>query len=134
MIARERLLLLAFFGLILAGAAGARPLFALAGGVVGAVVGLLAVGRVRRFSTRMDARLGPDPARDRRFSLRRVLVRAGVHLGVLSVALFSTAVVPFLGDDLFAAAAAGLTAFPAVLTGAHLRPALPRRRGALPPA
>lgn len=133
MTARERLVLLAFFGLILAAAVGARTVFGTVGAVAGAGLGVLAVGRLTRVNARMDARLGAEPATARAFSWRRVLTRAVVHLAVLGVALVLTAVIPFVGDELFVGAAAALTAFPAVVTAAGLRGSLPRRR-TLPPA
>jgi hypothetical protein len=51
----------------------------------------------------------------------RVAVRAGLHLLVLGGLLLSTVFVPFVGDELYAAASATVTGFAAVLTAARLR-------------
>ena len=117
----ERLLLVAFFGVVLVLLAGAEPTATALGGVAGLGAGVVAAGRVRRLSARMDARLGPDDARPTGFALRRPAVRAGAHVVMLGGLLLTTAVVPFVGDELYAGSAAAATAFPLVLTAARLR-------------
>lgn len=117
----ERLLLLAFFALLLALLVYARPVPALVGGLAGAVAGVLVAGRVRRLSARMDDRLGSDPVLVRGVRPRSLGLRAGAHLVVLVLLLFGIAFVPFIGDDLFIGAAAGVTTLPAVLTAWRLR-------------
>lgn len=117
----ERLLLLGFFTVLLA-LLGARELTATAiGAAAGAVPGLAVAGRLHRLSGRMDARLGIVEQRPRGVRPRRLLVRGGLHLGVLAVLWLSTVVVPFVGDEIFAACAGGVTALAAVLTASGLR-------------
>lgn len=118
---RERLLLLAFFTALLVLLVRDEPEAAAVGGVAGAVAGVLLSGRLRRLSSRMDARLGADERRPTTFSARRPLVRAAVQLAVLGGLLVTTVFVPFVGDELFAGAAAAVTALPAVVTAARLR-------------
>jgi len=118
---RERLLLLVFFGVVLAVVARNEPVATAIGGVAGAGLGVLVSGRLQRLSRRMDDRLGADPVRPQGFSLRRPLVRAGLQVLVLGGLLLSTVFVPFIGDELYAASAAAVTALPAVLTAARLR-------------
>ncbi|MDP9466545.1 MAG: hypothetical protein M3P31_04805, partial [Actinomycetota bacterium] len=55
------------------------------------------------------------------FVVRRPLARAGVQVVVLGGLFVTTVFVPFVGDELFAGVAAGVTAFPLVLTAARLR-------------
>lgn len=117
----ERLLLLAFFAVVVALLASARPVPALVGGTGGAVVGVLLAGRLRRLSARMDERLGSDPVGVRGVRPRSLALRAGAHVGVLLVLLLGVAFVPFIGDDLFIGTAAGATTLPAVLTAWRLR-------------
>lgn len=117
----ERLLLLVFFTVVLV-LLGREELTSTAlGTLAGGVPALLAAGRLRRLSGRMDARL--RTVEERRTGLRpgRVAVRAGLHLLVLGGLLLTTVFVPFVGDELFAAAAAAVTGFAAVLTAARLR-------------
>ena len=118
---RERLLLLAFFGVVLALLARGEPTSTAVGGVAGAVAGVLLSGRLRRMSRRMDDRLGADEPAVTAFSLRRPLLRAAVLLAVLAGLLVATVFVPFIGDELYAGSAAAVTALPAVLTLARLR-------------
>jgi len=118
---RERLLLLTFFAVALVLLARPEPVAAAVGGVAGAGLGVLVSGRLHRLSRRMDDRLGSDPAPRSGFSWRRPLVRAGLQLLVLGGLLLSTVFVPFVGDELYAASAAAVTALPAVLTAVRLR-------------
>lgn len=118
---RERVLLLAFFAVVLTLVARSEPVAAAVGGVAGAAAGVLVSGRLQRLGRRMDERLGAEPARRPGFSLRRPLVRAGLQVLVLGGLLLSTVFVPFIGDELYAASAAAVTALPAVLTAARLR-------------
>lgn len=117
---RERVLLLAFFAVVLAVLVRDEPEAAAVGAVAGGGLGVLASGRLQRLSRRMDDRLGEQPAQPV-FSWRRPLVRAGVQLVVLAGLLLTTVFVPFIGDELYAGSAAALTALPAVLTAARLR-------------
>jgi hypothetical protein len=118
----ERLVLLAFFVALLAVLGGWEPTAAAIGGVAGAGAGVAVAGRSRRLRERIDARLGPDdsPA-PTGFAVRRPAVRAGVQVVVLGGLFVTTIFVPFVGDELFVGAAAGVTAFPLVLTAARLR-------------
>ena len=118
----ERLLLIAFFVAVLALLAWAEPT-ATALGTAGGVVAGVAVGaRLRSVSTRVDARIGPDetaPATG--FALRRPLLSAGAHLAILGGLLLVTFFVPFVGDELYAVTAGGVTALAAVVTAGRLR-------------
>ena len=114
----ERLLLIAFFAVVLSVLGGWEPTAAALGGVAGAGAGVAAAGRVARLRTRIDARLGPDDAPATGFAVRRPLARAGVHGVVLGGLFVTTVVVPFVGDELFVGSAAAVTAFPLVLTAA----------------
>ena len=117
----ERLLLLVFFGVVLAVLArGELPATAL-GAVAGAVPAVAVGGRLRRLSGRMDAKLGVVEERPRGVRPVRVGVRAGLHLLVLGGLLLSTVFIPFIGDELYAGAAAAATGFAAVLTAWRLR-------------
>ena len=118
----ERLLLLALFAVLLAVLGGWEPTATAVGGVAGAGAGVVVAGRSRRIRERIDATLGPDdsPA-PTGFALRRPAVRAGVQVVVLGGLFVTTIVVPFVGDELFAGAAAGVTALPLVVTAARLR-------------
>jgi hypothetical protein len=118
----ERLVLLAFFAAVLSVLGGWESTATAVGGVAGAGAGVAVVGRSRRLTERIDARLGPDdsPA-PTGFEVRRPLARAGVQVVVLGGLFVTTAFVPFVGDEVFAGAAAGATAFPLVLTAARLR-------------
>lgn len=117
----ERLLLLLFFTVVLVLLGRSEVTSTAVGAIAGAVPATLAAGRLKRLSSRMDARLGV--VEERRTGLRpaRVLVRAGLHLLVLGGLLLTTVFVPFVGDELYAAAAAAVTGFAAVLTAARLR-------------
>ena len=117
---RERVLLLAFFAVVLALVARSEPGAAAVGAVAGGGLGVLVSGRLHRLSRRMDDRLGEQPAQPG-FSWRRPLVRAAAQLLVLAGLLLTTVFVPFVGDELYAASAAAVTALPAVLTAARLR-------------
>ena len=117
----ERLLLLAFFAVVLAGVGSLALTSTALGALAGAVPGVLAAGRLRRLSARMDARLGIVEERPRGLRPRRLAVRAGVHVLVLGALLLTTVVVPFVGDELFAGGAAAVTAFAAVLTATRIR-------------
>ena len=118
----ERLLLIAFFAVVLSLLGGWEPTAAAIGGVAGAGAGVAVAGRSRRLSERIDARLGPDdsPA-PTGFAVRRPGARAGVQVVVLGGLFVTTVFVPFVGDELFAGAAAGVTALPLVVTAARLR-------------
>ena len=117
----ERLLLLVFFGGLLF-LLGRTELAATAtGAAAGVVAGVVVSGRLRRLGKRMDDRLGQDDAAATGFRLRRLLVRAGGQLVVLGGLFLTTVFVPFIGDELYAASAAAVTALPAVLTAARLR-------------
>jgi hypothetical protein len=117
----ERLLLLAFFVVVLVVLGSSELASTAVGAVAGAVPAALAAGRLKRLSSRMDARLGE--VEQRRTGLRPapVVVRAGLHLLVLGGLLLATVFIPFIGDELYAAAAAFVTAGAAVLTAARLR-------------
>lgn len=118
----ERLLLLAFLAALIAVLASHERTATAVGGVAGAVAGIAVAGRVRRLSSRMDARLGiEEPPSPRRVRLRAVALRAAAQLCLLGGLLVSTVFVPFVGDELFAGSAAAVTALPAVLTAAGLR-------------
>jgi hypothetical protein len=116
----ERIALLAVLGLLLAGLIGVAPVAGGAGAVGGAAAGVLASGRLRRLSSRMDDRLGTAPARTG-FRPRALVVRVVVQLGLLGALLLGLGLLPFVGDELFAATGAVVTAFPAVLTARGLR-------------
>ena len=118
----ERLLLMALFAGLLSVLGGWEPTATAVGGVAGAGTGVAVAGRSRRLTERIDAVLGPDdsPA-PTGFALRRPLARAGVQAVALGGLFVTTLFVPFVGDELFAGAAAGATAFPLVLTAARLR-------------
>ena len=117
----ERLLLLAFFAGVLA-LVGWRELEpTVVGGLAGAAAGVVVAGRLRRLGGRMDARLGIVEQPRRGVRVRTVAVRAGLHVAVLATITLSTLFVPFVGDELTAAAASAVTALAAVLTGARLR-------------
>lgn len=118
----ERLLLVAFFAVLLSVLGGWEQTATAIGGVAGAGAGVAVAGRSRRLTERIDAKLGPDdsPA-PTGFSLRRPLARAAVHGAVVGGLFVTTIVVPFVGDELFAGAAAGATAFPLVITTARMR-------------
>lgn len=116
----ERLALLGFFALVVAGALALAPVAGALGAVGGAAGGFVVVPRLGRLRSRIDATLGAD---DLATGLRprRLLVRVVAHLAVLAVLLVTTILIPFIGDELFAAAAAAVTAFPFVVTAARLR-------------
>jgi ABC-type uncharacterized transport system permease subunit len=117
----ERIVLLGFFAAVLALLASSRPLSALLGGLAGAAAGVVLAGRVRRLSKRMDERLGSDPVQVRGIRPRSLALRAGAHLAGLGLLLLGVGLVPFVGDELFVALAAGATTLPAVLTAWRLR-------------
>ena len=117
----ERLLLLAFFAVVLLVLTQRELTSAVVGAVLGAVPAVLLAGRLQRLSGRMDRRLGTVEERRRGVRPAVVGVRAGLHLLVLGVLLLSTLVVPFVGDELYAASAAAVTAGAGVLTAARLR-------------
>ena len=117
----ERLLLLVFFAVVLVLLGRTELTSTAVGFVAGGVPALLTAGRLKRLSGRMDARLGVVEKRRTGLRLRPVVSRAALHLLVLGGLLLSTVFVPFIGDELYAAAAAAVTAFAAVLTAARLR-------------
>lgn len=117
----ERLLLLAFLAVVLAAVGSGEPTATAVGAVGGAVPAVVVSGRLMRLSGRMDARLGIVEEAPRGVRLRRVVLRAGLHLMVLGGLLVTTLLVPFVGDELFAAGAGAATAAAAVLTAARLR-------------
>jgi hypothetical protein len=116
----ERLALVAYFVLLLVLLATQARLATAAGAVGGAAVGLTVVPRLHRLRGRMEARLGADEA-GHGLRPRRLGIRIGIHLAVLAVLLVPTVLIPFVGDELFAAVAAAATGFPLVLTAARLR-------------
>lgn len=118
---RERLLLIAFFAVVLVLLGRSELTSTLLGGVAGAVLGVLLSGRLRRMSRRIDDRIGADEPAASGFSWRRPVLRAGLLLLVLGDLLVTTVFVPFVGDELYAGSAALVTALPAVLTLARLR-------------
>ena len=120
----ERLLLLIFFLLIIAAMVQVAPLYGAAGAVTGLAAGLAVTGRLGRLRNRMDAKLGAELGADAvrtGFRLRPVLLRTVAQLLVIGSLVVPTLFVPFIGDELFAGAAAFLTAVPLVLTAARLR-------------
>ena len=117
----ERLLLLAWFVVVLAVLAGAEPEATAIGGVVGVGAGVAAAARVRRVRSRIDARIGPHEDRPTGFRPRRPALNAGAHLLLLAGLFLTTAFVPFVGRELYAGAAAAVTGLPLVLTAAALR-------------
>lgn len=117
----ERLLLLAFFAALLVVLARSEPAATAVGAVAGAVPAGLVSGRITRLSRRMDARLGTVEEVPRGVHPRRLAARAGLHLLVLGGLLLTTVLVPFVGDELFAASAGFTTAGAAVLTASRLR-------------
>ena len=117
----DRLLLLAFFVGILVLLARDELTATGVGAVAGAVSAALLAGRLKRLSGRMDATLGVVEQRPRGIGVRRVGTRAVLHLVVLAGLWLTTIVVPFVGDELYAAAAGATTAGAAVLTAARLR-------------
>ena len=117
----ERLLLLVFFTAVIVVLSREELTSTGIGAVAGAVAAALVAGRLRRLSGRMDARLGAVDVRPRGLRPGRVAVRAGLHLALLGGLLLTTVFVPFVGDELFAGAAAGVTAAAAVLTAARLQ-------------
>ena len=118
----ERLALLGYFAVVVLLLATQALLWTVAGAVAGVVAGVAVAGRLGRLSQRMDAKLGTDPVvAVRGFRLRRVVPRIVVHLGVLFLLLLPTFLVPFVGDQVFAALAASATAFPFVVTTRRLR-------------
>ena len=117
----ERLLLIAFFAVVLSVLGGSEHTATAIGAVTGIAAGVAASGRLHRLSARMDARLGPDEDQRAGFAVRRPAVRAGAHLVVLAGLFVVTVFVPFIGDELYAGAAAAVTAFPLVLTASRLR-------------
>ena len=118
----ERLVLLAFLAVVLALLGGWEQAATAVGGVAGAGAGVVVAGRSKRLTERIDAKLGPDDSlAPTGFQPRRPLARAGLQVVVLGGLFVTTIFVPFVGDELFAGAAAGVTAFPLVLTAARLR-------------
>lgn len=116
----ERLVLLGFFALVVAGLLALAPVAAALGTVAGAAAGFVVVPRLGRLRSRVDAALGAD-APVTGLHPRRLATRVVAQLAVLAVLLVTTIVVPFVGDELFAAAGAAATAFPLVVTAARLR-------------
>jgi predicted PurR-regulated permease PerM len=116
----ERLALLVFFVLVVAGLATQAAVSTAIGAVAGLAAGLVVAPRVSRLRRRVDARMGADEVA-RGFRPRRLGVRVVAHLAVLAALLVLTVLIPFIGDELFAGLAAGATALPFVLTGARLR-------------
>ena len=117
----ERLLLLAFFAGLLALLGWTEPSATAFGAVAGAVTALAGARRLDRLRTRMDSRLGIVEGTPRGVRPTLLAVRVGLHLLVLGTLLLTTAFVPFDGDEVFAAAAAGATSFATVLTAWRLR-------------
>jgi hypothetical protein len=117
----ERLVLLLFFAGLL-GLLGYLELEATVfGAVAGAVPGVVVAARLKRISSRMDARLGTVDTVPKGFRPVQVIVRGGVHLAVLAGLLVPTIFLPFVGDELFAGSCAAVTALAAVVTASRLR-------------
>ena len=117
----ERLLLIAFFAVLLSVLGGWEQTATAIGGVAGAGAGVAVASRSKRLTERIDAKLGPDDSSaPTGFELRRPLARAAVQTAVVGGLFVTTVFVPFVGDELFAGAAAGATAFPLVITAARL--------------
>jgi hypothetical protein len=116
----ERLALLGFFGAVVALLATQAPLATGVGALAGVAAGVVVAPRMSRLRSRIDATVGADSA-PRGFRPRRVAARIAVHLVVLGALLVSTFLIPFVGDELFAALAAAATGLPLVLTAARLR-------------
>lgn len=116
----ERLLLLAFFILIIVGTVKLAPIFGTVGAVIGLLFGVAVAGRIGRLRGRINAKLEAGDAPRTGLALRRVASRVVVHLLVLGALVLPTVIVPFIGDELFAGAAAFVTAVPLVLTAARL--------------
>jgi hypothetical protein len=116
----ERLLLLVFFAGLVALLARGAPVATAIGTVAGLAAGVVVAPRVGRLRSRIDSRMGADaPATGIR--PRRLLSRVVAHLVVLGVLLVSTVLIPFIGDELFAALAAAATGLPFVVTASRLR-------------
>lgn len=122
----ERLVVTVLLSALVVALVSRQPVAGLLGAFAGGVLGYALVGRLRRLRRRVDARLGADEPVPGRLPLRPAVVvrRMVLQLGLLGVLVLTTALVPFAGDDAFAAVAAAVTALPAVLTAERL---LPRR-------
>ena len=116
----ERLALLAWFALVVVLLASQALVWTAAGVVAGVVAGVALAGRLGRLRSRMDATLGADPVATG-FRPRRVVTRVVAHVVVLAVLLVPTWLVPFVGDQVFAALAAAATAILLVVTARRLR-------------
>ena len=116
----ERLALLGWFALVVVLLATQALLWTAAGAVAGVVAGVAVAGRLGRLRSRMDAKLGADAVATG-FRPRRVVSRVIAHVVVLAVLLVPTWLVPFVGDQVFAALAAAATALAFVVTGTRLR-------------
>ena len=112
----ERLLLLVLFAVLLLVLSRRELSATVVGAVLGVVPAVLVAGRLNRLSDRMDRRLGTVAQRPRGLRPRVVAVRAALHLLALGVLLLATLLVPFVGDELYAAGAAAATTGAAVLT------------------
>ena len=119
---RERLLLLAFYALVLVALGSLWLGPTVLGAVAGVVAGVLLSGRLRRLSRKVDATIGAEVATTTGFTPGRVAVRAGTHLVVLAGLFVTTIFLPFIGGPLYAASAAAVTAVAATVTAARLRP------------
>jgi hypothetical protein len=118
----ERLALLGYFAVVVLLLASQALVPTVAGAAAGVVGGVAVAGRLGRLSQRMDAKLGTDPVVVASgLRLRRVITRVVVHLAVLFVLLIPTTIVPFVGDQVFAALASGATALPFVVTARRIR-------------
>ena len=117
----ERLVLLVFFAALLALLGWMELEATVVGAVGGAVPAVLVASRLKRLSSRMDAKLGVVDTVPKGFRPVQVLVRGGLHLAVLAGLLIPMIFLPFIGDELFAGSAAAVTAFALVLTAARLR-------------
>ena len=124
---RERLLLLGFFVAVLVLLVRDEQTATMVGGAAGAGTAILTARGLRGLSRRMDERLGTDTDAASSVSWRRPAKRAAAQLAVLGGLLLTTIFVPFIGDELFAASAAAVTAFPAVLTARGLARQRPQR-------
>ena len=118
----ERLALLGYFAVVVVLLATQALLPTVVGAIAGVVGGVAVAGRLGRLSQRMDAKLGADPVVVvGGLRPRRVITRVVVHLGVLFVLLIPTTIVPFVGDQVFAALAAAATGLPFVVTARRIR-------------
>jgi hypothetical protein len=117
----ERLAVLTILVVLVALFVLRQPVAASLGALAGVAGGLALGDRLGRLRRLVDAQLGDDVVVPRsglrvQVVLRRVLLQV-VVLAVLLLAFL----IPFVGDNAFAAVAAAATALPAVLTAQRVR-------------